>query len=132
MRPDAAHPCPGDAAVPARSRILIIEDEPLIALDIEDLLLDAGFEIAGVATTLGKALAMISEKCFEAAILDANLAGTSASPAAVALSAKGCPYVVLSGYSTSQQAPDMRNAPLLTKPVDAASLIRVLQDLVPV
>ena len=101
----------------------------MIALDLEDLLLDAGFAIAGVAPNLAKALAMIEREAFEVAILDGNLGGVTASPTARALFARKLPFVVLSGYSASQQPPDMCLAPLVAKPVDAARLIEVLHGL---
>lgn len=113
----------------AKARVLIVEDEPMIALDLEDLLVDAGFAIAGVAPNLAKALAIIERETFEVAILDSNLGGVAASPAARALLARKLPFVVLSGYSASQQPPDMGLAPLVAKPVDAARLIKVLHSL---
>ena len=76
-------------------RILIIEDEPMIALGLEDLLIASGFKVAGVAAKLAKALAMIELGALDAAIVDANLGGVSASPAATALDAKGLPYLLL-------------------------------------
>ena len=56
------------------ARVLIIEDEPIIALGIEDLLIDAGFQIAGVAARLEKALSLIESGTCDVAIVDANLA----------------------------------------------------------
>jgi len=71
------------------ARILIIEDGPTMAHDIQDLLVEAGFEIAGLAGKLEKALALIESGACDAAIVDSNLAGVSASPAASALAARG-------------------------------------------
>ena len=65
--------------------VLIIEDEPMIALGFEDVLIDAGFQIAGVVGKLEKAMALIESGVCDAAIVDANLGGVSASPAAIAL-----------------------------------------------
>jgi DNA-binding response OmpR family regulator len=80
-------------------RILIIEDEPIIALDLQDTLVEAGFTVIGVAGRLENALEFIADTVFDAAIVDANLGGISASPAALALAARGLPFIVLSGYS---------------------------------
>lgn len=106
-----------------KPRILIGEDEPLIALDVQDRLEDAGLEIVAVAATLDKALAFISGGSFEAAIVDANLAGVSANPAALALIARGLPYLVLSGYWVDQQLAELQSAPLVAKPPDPVRLI---------
>ena len=85
-------------------RILIVEDEPMIALGLEELLIAAGFQVAGVAAKLPRALTMIELGALDAAIVDANLGSVSAGPAGAALEAKGLPYLVLSGYSGEQQA----------------------------
>ena len=84
-------------------RILIVEDEAILALLLEEFLVDAGFEIAGVAGRLETALALIKQGQFDAAILDANLAGVSSGPAAAALTAGGVPFIVVSGYLPEQQ-----------------------------
>jgi hypothetical protein len=75
-----------------QARILIVEDEPIIALTLQDLLAGAGFEIAGVAVKLATAFALIESGRCDAAILDANLAGVSASPVASALAARPAFY----------------------------------------
>ena len=59
------------------ARILIVEDEPMIALELEEFLIDAGFKIAAIAGKLEKALALIESGACDAAIVDANLAGVS-------------------------------------------------------
>ena len=61
-------------------RVLIFEDEPLIALSMEEALIEAGFRITGVAGKLEKVLALIASNACDAAIVDANLGGVSASP----------------------------------------------------
>lgn len=112
-----------------RTRILVVEDEPMIALDLQDLLVDAGFEIAGVAGRLDKALALIVSTDFDVAVVDANLAGVSASPAAAALVTRGVPFVVLSGYSLAQQQDAFASGHFLQKPCRPARLIAALNHL---
>jgi CheY-like chemotaxis protein len=111
-------------------RILIVEDEPIIALDLQDLLVDAGFEVAGVAGRLDKALVLIESADFDVAVVDANLAGASASPAAAALVTRGIPFVVLSGYSLAQQQDAFQGGHFLQKPCRPARLIDTLNHLV--
>lgn len=85
------------------SRVIIIEDEPLIALTLEELLIESGFFVAGITGRLASALAMIERDECKVALLDANLGGVSSGPAGVALAARGVPFIVLSGYSAVLQ-----------------------------
>jgi DNA-binding NtrC family response regulator len=114
-----------DGRTPAR--ILIVEDEPMLALDVEQALVDAGFAIAGVAGTLDKALAHIARGDLDAAIVDANLDGISAAPVAAALTARGLPFIIASGYSPEQQPEAMRAAPFIEKPCRPEQIIEALQ-----
>jgi CheY-like chemotaxis protein len=109
-----------------RVRILIVDDEPIIAMDLESLILEAGYEIGGVTGKLEKALSIVEAGKCDAAILDTNLGGVSASPIAVALTARGLPFLVMSGYSADQQPEAMRAAPCLQKPTNSAQLIEAL------
>lgn len=113
-----------------KSRIMIIDDEPMIAQDIRDLLIDAGFEIAGVAAELNTALALIECESIDAAILDANLSGVSAGPIATALAARSLPFIVLSGYSPDQLRADFPGAVFMQKPIRPAKLVQAMSTLV--
>ena len=112
--------------------ILIVEDEPMLAYAVQESLLDAGFIVAGVAGTLESALAIIDSGVCDAAILDANLRGVSAAPAASALAARAIPFIVLSGYSLDQQEAAFADAPHLQKPCRPERLIQALRDVLPV
>jgi DNA-binding response OmpR family regulator len=109
--------------------ILIVEDEPMLAFALEEFLIDAGFEIVGVAGRIETALAMIESGGFDAAILDANLAGVSAGPAALALRARGVPFIVVSGYLASQQQSAFKGALCLQKPCPPDRLIQALRSI---
>ena len=102
----------------------------MIAFALEDLLIDAGFEVAGVAGTLDKALPLISSAVFDVAIVDANLAGVSASSAASALTARGIAFLVVSGYSIEQLPNEFLGAPFMKKPYRPDQLIQALRDIV--
>jgi DNA-binding response OmpR family regulator len=119
---------PVDKQQPAR--ILIVEDEPIIALTLEDLLVEAGFEVAGVTGKLRKALALIEGRGCDVAIVDANLGGESTSPAALALAARGVPFIVLSGYSSEQLQGDFPSALFMRKPCRLDKLIQALKTMV--
>ena len=114
---------------PQIPRILIVDDEPMIAFDLQDLIIDAGFASAGVVGRLEAALALIESGACDAAILDANLAGVSASPAAAALVARGLPFIVLSGYSAKQHQNTFPGAVFIQKPCRPAHLIQALRSI---
>lgn len=109
--------------------ILIVEDDPMIAYGTEQVLLECGFKIAGTALNLETALTMIESGVCDAAMLDANLAGTSSAPAAAALTAHGVPFLVLSGYSKKQLKGEFFGAPLLQKPSRPELIIQTLRGL---
>ena len=110
-------------------RLLIVEDEPMLAYALEESLLEAGFQVTGVAGRLGPALALIETDNCDAAIIDANLAGVSAAPAAAALLARGVPFIVVSGYSSAQQNGAFSGGRFLQKPYQMEELIRVVRGL---
>lgn len=110
-------------------RILIVEDEPIVALSLEDDLIEAGFQIAGVTGKLNKALALIESGACDLAIVDANLAGESASPVAAALVARGLPFIVTSGYSFEQLQGVFSGAVFVQKPCRLEMLLRTLNTL---
>jgi DNA-binding response OmpR family regulator len=114
-----------------KARILIIEDEPMLAFALEEFLIDSGFEIAGVAGRLETALTMIESIVFDAAIVDANLAGVNAGPAASALMARALPFIVVSGYLPSQQQRAFAGALCLQKPCPPERLIQALRSILP-
>jgi DNA-binding response OmpR family regulator len=97
-------------------RVLIIEDEPLLAENLRTELFDAGFEVVGVAGRVEKALKLIAEIPCDIAIVDANLAGLTAAPAAAALVARKLPFVVLSGFAPSQLPEEFASAVFVQKP----------------
>ena len=114
-----------------KARILIVEDEPVLAFTLEEFLIESGFEIAGVAGRLESALAIIEAGHCDAAIVDANLAGVSAGPAASALKARGVPFIVFSGYLPEQQKEAFSGALFIQKPCQPDRLIQSLQSILP-
>jgi DNA-binding response OmpR family regulator len=112
-------------------RVLIVEDEPVLAFALEELLVESGFEIAGVAARLETALAIIESGVCDAAILDTNLAGISVDPAASALAVRGLPFIILSGYSPDEQHGAFTGALRLQKPCRPERLIQALRSILP-
>ncbi|WP_426036669.1 response regulator [Cypionkella sp. TWP1-2-1b2] len=118
-----------DDSVGHQARVLIVDDEPLIAMDLEYMLVEAGFIIAGVTGNLQRALSLVESGICDAAVLDANLNGLSAAPIAVALVARGLPFLVLSGYAPEQQHEALRAGRCLQKPADPVRVIKVLNQI---
>ena len=114
----------------AGQRILIVEDEFLIALDIEDALGELGCEIVGPAATVADAMKLIEAMPPDAAVLDVRLGDGSTVPIAQELQRRGVPYVVLTGYERQQvDDPVLRNAPMLAKPLQRGALRGMLRQL---
>ena len=114
---------------PSPRRILVVEDEALVAMLVEDALFDAGFEVIGPARTVAQALKMLAAESPSAAVLDLNLAGESSGAVADALAARGVPFVVATGYGAAGLPQAHRDVPVLPKPYDPMDLTTVLDRL---
>ena len=110
-----------------RLRILIVEDEMLVAMNIEDMLLDLGHEVAGLASRLEPALALAAEGEFDIAMLDVNLAGQQSFPVAAILASRGIPFLFATGYGAKGVAEEYRDYPVLQKPFGAHDLEQALR-----
>lgn len=110
----------GDAArTMLGRRVLIVEDEIVVAMELENVLRQYGCSVLGPADTVEKAIALIEDGQPEAAVLDLSLNGKDALPVAAALNACGVPFVVATGHSkTRSQERELSGAPWLKKPVD--------------
>ena len=102
--------------MPGKCSVLIVEDEPLIAMMLEDFLDSLGHTIAGTAETVPEALAKVDEGGFDVAIIDVHLKGEHVWPVADRLSEKGIPFVVATGGHISPPPPQHAGAPVLAKP----------------
>jgi CheY-like chemotaxis protein len=111
-------------------RILVVEDEMLVAMNIEDMLLELGHEVAGLASRLGPALALARESRFDAAMLDVNLAGEPSFPVADLLIERGIPFLFATGYGRQGIDERYRGLPMLQKPFRAEDLGRALTGIV--
>ena len=105
--------------------VLIVDDEPMLALDLAHEVERAGYNAVGPVTTVRAALALL-EQC-DAAILDVNLGHEDAEPIALALRARQMPFVIVSGYTRAQQPPAFQGAPFVSKPVRRAELLAALE-----
>jgi len=109
--------------------VLIVEDEPMIALELEQILTDAGYVVSGVAGSVEGALALVSTTPCDVAVLDRNLRGQSVEPVAALLQEKRTPFLFVSGYGRETLSAQFNAAPLLSKPVDAVKLVDAVRQL---
>jgi len=107
----------------AATRILVVEDEFLIALDIAGALEQAGLAVIGPVSTVGDALEAIAREEVHGALLDAHLAGEPVGRVADALKARNIPFAFVSGYGREQLPPAHRDAPLVKKPFTGTDLL---------
>ena len=107
-------------------RVLVVEDEALVAMLVEDALLDAGFEVIGPAATVDEAMGFLDGDRPDAVVLDLNLAGETSTPVADTLAARGIPYVIATGYGASGLPAGHQQAMVLAKPYDPSELTAML------
>jgi DNA-binding response OmpR family regulator len=113
------------------ARILIVEDEFLLAMDLEDRLKREGCDVIGVASRQAKALTILEQSRPDAVVLDLNLSGELPIDLAKTLVARQIPFVIVTGYGNRQfNCPALQDAPRLNKPIDMRELVRALSDLV--
>jgi CheY-like chemotaxis protein len=110
-------------------RVLVVEDEVLVAMLIEDMLADLGCIVVGSVSTLNAALDSMSAPAFDAAILDVNLNGAESYPVAHALAQKRVPFLFSTGYGEGGIPLTLRDVPVLAKPFERTALERALASL---
>jgi len=106
----------------AGCRVLVVEDETLIALEIESALEALGCKIIGPVSTLERALQVATETELDAAILDVSIRGGKIFPVAEQLRTRDIPFVLASGYGDWALPHTLQERPRLTKPFTAAEL----------
>lgn len=122
---------PSSAEQPPRGRpILIVEDELLVALELEVVVEEAGFAVVGPAPSITAGQTLLDQGLPAAALLDVNLAGHSIEPLARRLHDAGVPFALHTGYTEQHlKAPVLRAAPRLPKPLDRRRLRHLLDEL---
>lgn len=116
---------PGDARPLDGLRLLVVEDEALVAILIEDALLDLGCVVVGPAGSVAQALALLDRETVDGAVLDVNLGADERSyPIAEALRALGIPFIFVTGYGEEDMDSRYAAVEVLQKPFDARTLER--------
>jgi len=111
----------------AATRVLVVEDEALLALEIQDLLKAAGCKVVGPFSELGKASAAIALEGIDLALLDTNLNGEMVYPLADDLLARGIPCIFVTGYNSSDLPECFQTLPRIAKPFIPSALIELLR-----
>lgn len=111
-------------------RLLVVEDEAILRLDLEDILTELGCVVAGSVGQLEPGLQLAETLACDAAILDVNLDGSRVDPIADRLARRGIPFLFTTGYGDRGQPADHVSAPLLEKPYNAECLSSSLFKLV--
>src|SRR5262245_51686016 len=112
-------------------RVLLVEDEPLVASAITRTLEDAGCEIVGPIGGQSAALTIAESEAIDGAIIDANLRGQTAEPVADALVRRGIPFLVISASAPPEQPSVMGGRPFLAKPFGERDLVSATLALFP-
>jgi CheY-like chemotaxis protein len=101
---------------PARLRVLLVEDESMVALLLENMLAELGHEVVGPVARLDEAVEMAQGQALDVALLDINLSGKEIYPVAEALAAREIPFVFVTGYGRRALRAPYCERPILQKP----------------
>ncbi|MBB4569274.1 response regulator [Rhizobium leucaenae] len=107
-------------------RVLLVEDEGLIAMLTEDMLQDLGCSVAAGASTVAEAIEKVQAGGFDLALLDVDLVGKKVFPVAELLATQGIPFAFASGYGESALPEEFRQRPVLPKPFHINELAAAL------
>lgn len=108
----------------------MVEDELFVAMLVEDLLGDLGCQVVGPAASAREAVLAAEGEVFDFALLDVNLGdGETSFPAADILRERGVPFAFVTGYGDHGVRHDLRDAPVLSKPIDPGQLARLIEGL---
>ena len=112
-------------------RVLVVEDELLVAALLQDMLTDLGCAVVGPAARVAEALALIDGEAIDAAVLDVNLNRELSYPVADALVARHIPFLFSTGYGVDRIPGEYASHRILQKPYHGSELGRALRDLFP-
>lgn len=114
----------------AKRRILVLDDEMLVAMMLEDMLIDLGHDVVGPVATLEAAMPLAENEPLDCAILDLNLGrGILSTPVAETLKARGIPFLLATGYGANAQTDELGHSGLLAKPFATSDVESALEAL---
>jgi CheY-like chemotaxis protein len=109
-------------------RVLVIEDEGIVAMLLEDMLADLGHEVVASASNIERATKLVGEAEIDLAILDVNLNGHHTYPLADTLAERGIPFIFATGYGNAGLKTEWREANVLQKPFTERDLATVIDE----
>jgi CheY-like chemotaxis protein len=110
-------------------KVLIVEDEMLLQMQMQMLVEDLGYEVVGPFAAVASALEALEADGADCALLDVSLRGETSWPVADALAAKGAPFALTSGRNASDIEPRFAGRPVFMKPVDENRVKRFLVEI---
>jgi CheY-like chemotaxis protein len=117
---------------PSPLRVLVLEDEFIIADEIASMLEEAGHSVIGPAASIDEAMSRLAgDEMPDVAIIDANLRGVSSLPVAERLRASAIPFCICTGYRSADLQRTFGDTVVLQKPVTPRALLAALQSLAP-
>jgi CheY-like chemotaxis protein len=114
-----------------RRRVLLVEDETIIAMMMEDMLADLGYDVAEIAAQIETAHQAAEKGAFDMAILDLNLGGAPTYPVAEILQSRRIPFVFSTGYDSDGLEPRYAQTPMLRKPFEYEDLRALMSRIFP-
>lgn len=109
-------------------RVVIVEDEGMVAMLLEDMLSDLGHEVVAIVGRLDQAAQLVSEIAADVVIMDVNLNGEQTYPLASILASRGIPFIFATGYGSAGLNEAWRGRPVLQKPFQARDLDRAVRE----
>lgn len=108
-------------------RVLVVEDEFLIAMELQETLERLGIEVVGPVGRLAEAIASAATENLDGALLDVNLSTGTSAEIAKTLQMRGIPFIFITGYDHNTLSADLDSAPRLAKPLDECRLRGALE-----
>lgn len=112
-----------------RPRVLIVEDNLLIAMEVEFLAEKCGCAVAGPVGSVGEALQVVRESRLDGAVLDINLGAERVWPVAELLEERAVPFVLATGYDATDVPERFKARPILAKPISLRALTLALREI---
>jgi DNA-binding response OmpR family regulator len=109
-------------SLPGR-RVLVVEDNPLLAFDLDDALRERGVDVVGPALDLATGMALLREDALDGAVLDIDIGGTPVWPIARGLKEDGVPFLFVSGDCGKGLPDDLRGSRCLSKPAGTDAIL---------
>jgi len=111
------------------TKVLLVEDEGMIAMLLKSMLASIGCNVVGTAARVPDAINKVGTLSFDVALLDLNLAGTLSYPVADALRLRGMKFIFVTSYGRASLPPEMHDTPMLSKPFVVGQLEQALAAL---